>query len=532
MHFYRMLIVILCCSLSLFAQAEKGDSVAAEAIKTEAIERSQALQTLNVLTNVIGARLTNSKGLAAANDWTREALEKMGLSAEVEPWGEFGRGWDMKSFRAGIVAPYAIPLIAYPKAWSPATRGTVRSKILYINETKLEDIQKKYSNKLKNAIVLLGDKVKIEEDFEADAKRWSDSELLTMSNAGKNEGRAESFRRSFRKSPRFSAFIERQRIFTWINNQQPALIVDGGSFSFRGGTPHSGVVRVMGASMPLVDESDPFGNTNPKAWDPNPPAVAPQIAISAEQYNQLIELIKSGKEVIMECDLQVEWRDKDLKAYNTIGTWSGSDRKDETVMIGAHLDSWHSSTGATDNAAGVSVMMEAIRILKAIGFQPRRTIKIGLWSAEEQGLLGSAGYVNKHLYDSTGAKPGYEKFNVYFNMDNGGGQIRGIYLQGHEDVQPYFRQWMEPFRSWGASTISLKGTGSTDHMSFISAGLNGFQFIQDPMDYSNITWHTNMDMYDHIQPLDLKRNAAIVAYFVYMSAMSDEVLPKRAIEKE
>ncbi|KAB2881046.1 M20/M25/M40 family metallo-hydrolase [bacterium] len=514
-------------SFELHAQFNPADTLVAFNIKKEAIENSKVMELLNVLTNVIGPRLTNSKGMAAANAWSQKTLESYGLTAQVEAWGEFGRGWDVKSFRAGVTAPYAFQLIAYPKAWSPATIGAVKGKIIYVNEKNLEAVKTKYDGKLKNAIVLLGEKIKVEPSFEPAAKRVTDAELLAMANASQKDEPRGSYRAQFRNSSFYPAYVERSKIFTWVNEQQPALILDGGTSSSRMPGRNSGVVTVQSANTPLLDEEDVFGRKNPKPYDVKPPFIAPQVVIAAEQFNQLAELIINGKDVKLECDLQVDWQNKDTKGYNTIAEWEGSDLKDEIVMIGAHMDSWHGATGATDNAAGVAVMMEAVRILKQLDIKPRRTIRVGLWSGEEQGLLGSRNYVAKHLKDSMSTKPDYEKFNVYYNLDNGGGQIRGIHMQGNEKAAENFRQWLEPFRAWDASTISLKKTGSTDHAAFDDAGLPGFQFIQDPLEYGSKTWHTNMDMPDHIVAQDMRRNAAIVAYFVYQSAMQDERLPRK-----
>ncbi len=524
----RFLLVSLATVLFFVcrATAQNTDTLVAYNIKKEALENSKVMDLLNVLTNVIGPRLTNSKGMTAANAWTQKTLASYGLKAEVDPWGEFGRGWDIKSFRASVTAPYAYQLIAYPKAWSPATNGVVKGKIVYINERNLDSVKSKYGGKLKNAIILLGDKIKVEPSFEAAAKRVSDSELLAMANAPQDKEPRGSWRQQFRNSPGFAGYIERLKIFTWVNEQKPALILDGGS-SGRGPSRNSGVVTVQSANMPLVDENDVFGPKNPKPYDVKLPFIAPQVVIAAEQFNQIAEIVKNGHDVMMECELQVEWHTKDTKGYNTIAEWEGTDLKEEVVMIGAHLDSWHGSTGATDNATGVAVMMEAVRILKQLDIKPRRTIRVGLWSAEEQGLLGSRHYVENYLKDSTSVKPGYDKFSVYYNLDNGGGQIRGIHMQGNDGAAVIFRKWLEPFRGWHASTISLERTGSTDHVSFDNAGLPGFQFIQDPLEYGPKTWHTNMDNYDHVIPQDMQRNAAIVAYFVYQSAMRDERVPRK-----
>ncbi len=525
----KLLFGILAITVLMPIQAQiikDTDTLMANRIKSEAIDNSRAIETLNYLTNVLGARLTNSKNQLSASHWTKDQFIKMGLKAEVEPWGEFGKGWDVKSFRANMTAPYALNMIAYPKAWSPSTNGVVKGKIIYVNEKSIDSAKAKFEGKLKNAIVFLGDKIKIEESFDAVAKRWSDSELLEMANSPAADGAMMNFREQFRKSPAYKAYFEKLKIFTWINSQKPALLVDAGAFSIRGGAKSYGIVNVQGANMPLADEKDVFGPLNPKAYAMNAPAIVPQVVMSTEQFNQIVELTKNGKEVSVECDLQVEWQTKDSKAYNTIAEWEGTDLKEEIVMIGGHLDSWHSSTGATDNAAGATAMIEAIRILKAMGVQPRRTIRVGLWSGEEQGLLGSKGYVKTHDLGKN------DKFSVYYNLDNGGGQIRGIYMQGNEKVQPLFRKWFEPFRSWNASTLTMQNTGSTDHISFDEVGLPGFEFIQDPIAYSGKTWHTNMDMSDHVIPQDLMRSSAIVAYFVYMSAMRDEKIGRKVLESK
>lgn len=524
--FLFVFILLFTRTLAICAQTAP-DTMIAFNIKKEAVENSKVMDLLNTLTNVIGPRLTNSKGMTAANVWSQQTLASYGLKAEVEPWGEFGRGWDIRSFRAGITAPYAFQLIAYPKAWSPATNGVVKGKIVYINEKSLDEVKAKYTGKLKSAIVLMGEKAKIDPSFEAAGKRYTDAELLAMANAPAEKEPRMNYRLQFRTSPGYASYVERLKIFTWINEQQPALILDGGAGGMRGPGRNSGIVTVQTANTPLADENDVFGPKNPKPYDLKPPFIAPQVVIAAEQFNQLVELIRNGKDVTMECELQVEWQTKDTKGYNTIAEWEGTDLKDEVVMIGAHMDSWHSSTGATDNAVGVAVMMEAVRILKQLDIKPRRTIRIGLWSGEEQGILGSRRYVFNHLKDSTSSKPGYDQFSVYYNLDNGGGQIRGIHMQGNDGAASLFRSWLEPFRAWNASTISLEVTGSTDHVAFDNAGLPGFQFIQDPMEYFAKTWHTNMDMPDHVVAQDAQRNAAIVAYFVYQSAMRDGKIPRK-----
>jgi Zn-dependent M28 family amino/carboxypeptidase len=257
--------------------------------------------------------------------------------------------------------------------------------------------------------------------------------------------------------------------------------------------------------------------------------------LAMEDYMSLCRLAKAGIPVKLEIDVKTSFLTHDFKAYNVVAEIKGTDPKlkDEVVMLGGHLDSWHSATGATDNAAGCAVMLEAVRILKSLGIKPRRTIRIALWSGEEQGLLGSKGYVKEHFGDPTTMelKPAHEKFSSYFNLDNGTGRIRGIYLQGNEKLRDVFVEWLKPFKDLGATTITISNTGGTDHLSFDAVGLPGFQFIQDGIEYNTRTHHTNMDTYDHLIADDMKQNATIVAAFVYNAAMRDEKLPRKELPK-
>ena len=282
----------------------------------------------------------------------------------------------------------------------------------------------------------------------------------------------------------------------------------------------------------------------------------PQIVVAVEQYNRLVRMIQQGESLKMAVDLDVKFFDKDLMAYNSVAEIPGSDLKDQVVMLGGHMDSWHSGTGATDNAAGVAVCMEAVRILKALNLQPRRTIRIALWTGEEEGLYGSSAYVKQHFGSratpanraagggagggfgggpgqaNLGAletKPEYEKLSGYFNLDNGTGKIRGIYLQGNEAARPIFREWLAPFKDMGATTVTIRNTGSTDHASFDAINLPGFQFIQDTIEYDTRTHHSNQDVYDRIQADDMKESAIIMAAFVYNTAMRDEMLPRKPL---
>jgi carboxypeptidase Q len=342
----------------------------------------------------------------------------------------------------------------------------------------------------------------------------------------------------------------------FLADEGAALLVDCSSQG------EAGTLFVQGASipsampLPMPGQGGPGGQgpRRPSAWDKDAPKLPPQIVMAKESFNRLVRMIEQGEALKMVVDLSVQFHDDDLMAYNTIAEIPGTDLKDEVVMLGGHLDSWHSGTGATDNAAGVAVAMEAMRIIKALDLKPRRTVRIGLWTGEEQGLLGSRAYVAQHFgkvsppgsgsqgapetsaarTEGTGGKPAapelkpeYASFSGYFNLDNGTGKIRGVYMQGNEAVRPIFRKWLQPFREMGASTLTISNTGGTDHQSFDGIGLPGFQFIQDDIHYDTRTHHSNQDVYDQIQADDMKQAAVIMAAFVYNTAMRDEKLPRK-----
>jgi len=315
-----------------------------------------------------------------------------------------------------------------------------------------------------------------------------------------------------------------------------------------------GTIFVDEAVVPHeLDMSSPFATIRslfinaPQPWEKDTPRIIPQLVLAVEQYNRLARMIQAGEKLQMRVSVSAQFSDSDLNAYNTIAEIPGTDKADEIVMIGGHLDSWHSGTGATDNGAGVAAAMEAVRIIQALGLKPRRTIRVGLWSGEEQGLFGSRAYVAQHFgapaNDSKDASfmrmiqggvaskitrgPEYDKLSAYYNLDNGTGRIRGIYLQGNEAVRPIFREWLAPFRDLGASTITASDTGGTDHLSFEAIGLPGFQFIQDEIEYDTRTHHSNQDVFDRIQAEDLKQASTIMAAFLYNTAMRDEKLPRK-----
>jgi hypothetical protein len=505
--------------LSAHDPAVQMDDGTIERIRTQSLDSSLVMDYLFYLTEAVGPRLTNSTGYIRASRWAVQALNELGFQSKLEPYGEFGRGWDLKAFHATMTKPYVMPLIAFPRAWSPGTNGTAKGRVVYIAEMGLDEVKQKWQGKLKGKIVLFGKPSAVVSSFEAFASRWTDSALAAMAvDSGES---AVSWREQARRSPWYQAYRERQKIISWLDSQQPAVIIQGGDP--RGKGAH-GTVFVQQAARPLSENDDPFADSSTPIYGKQSPLHAAQVAVASEHYNTMARLAEHGMTVEMECRVDVQFVDHDLQGYNVIAEWEGSDRKDEVVMVGAHLDSWQSSTGTTDNAANCATIMEALRILKTLGTAPRRTIRLILWTGEEQGLFGSKGYVANHFGNASDKKPGFDKLVAYFNLDNGAGQIRGIYAENDRRVAATFAEWLRPFNDWGAGTVTLKSVGSTDHESFQKAGLPGFQFIQDPLDYHTRAHHSNMDTYDRVIPQDVKRNAAIVAYFIWMAATSEKKL--------
>jgi len=513
-------------------------------IREEGLTRSHVMETLSYLTDVIGPRLTGSPNMKRANDWTRDQLAKWGLqNAHLESWGPFGRGWALKSFSAEVIEPQEIALIAYPKAWSPGANIPLGDVVYF--DAKDEAGFASFKGRLQGKIVLLGSSAEVEAHFEAQATRLTEKQLLDLADAGMpgREGRA--------LTPGLLEFIKSRVLaakkLQFISNEGAALVVfpsngDGGTLFVDAATvPHD-----LDMSSPIATvRSLFFGDEQPYKLNVKPPV--PQIVLSVEQYNRIMRMIAAGEKVRMKVALATEFSKDQQLGYNTIAEIPGSDKADEIVMVGGHMDSWHSGTGATDNGAGVAAAMEAVRIIQALGLKPRRTIRIALWSGEEQGLLGSQAYVAQHFgkpdnesKDETfmrlvrggiAAKiargPEYDKLSAYYNLDNGTGRIRGVYLQSNEAVRPIFRRWLQPFRDLDASTLTVSDTDGTDHLSFDAIGLPGFQFIQDEIEYDTRTHHSNQDVFDRIQAGDMKQAATIMAAFIYNTAMLDDKLPRK-----
>ncbi len=512
---------------TLWAQ-ETVDLNAVQRIRSEALENSHVMEYAFYLTDVHGPRLTNSPGFHAAADWTVKKLEEIGLAGvKKEKWGPFGRGWSYSRFSAHIVTPVYQPLIGFPYAWSPGTNGPVTGEVVFAPMREAADFER-YKGKLKGKIVMVDQARLTPMQAAALGRRYADTELDGLDSpaldavrtAPAATGPVGAPRRigplAARDTAAATTATNATRRRTGLRNEflkrEEALAVIGVGYAGDGGT-------VFASSMGAYD-----------AKYPDPP---PAIAVTPEHYNRMVRLLEAKQTVTVEIGVKAQFHTETTDSYNLIGELPGGKKADEVVMIGAHFDSWHGGTGATDNAAGSAVMMEVMRILKSLGQPLDRTVRIALWSGEELGLLGSRAYVKEHFAAPETMKPTtqHSKIAAYFNYDNGTGKIRGVYLQGNNAVRPIFAKWLEPLHDLGARTLSVRDTRGTDHLAFDEIGLPGFQFVQDPIEYQTRTHHSNMDVYDHLVEADLKQAAAVIASFAYHSAMRPEPLPRKPLPK-
>jgi hypothetical protein len=506
-----------------------------ERIRDEGMNRSQVMQTLSYMTDVIGPRLTGSPNMKRANEWTRDKMKEWGMqNAHLESWGPFGRGWSLRTYSASIVEPQFIAVNGFPKAWSPSTRGTVTSEIVLVEGKTASDLDK-YKGKLRGKIVFVSAERPLKANEKAYSSRLKDETLEKMAAATpKEDGDVPppAMMKNIREH-----FNDQAVKIKFLIDEGAAVMVDNSG----GGS--GGTIFVQGASVgvemgEIKSFDDLFASAafqpQNKKYEAN---MLPQMTLATEDYNRIVRMIKAGGTPRMSVNIETQYHDDDPMGYNTIAEIPGSDPalKDEVVMLGAHLDSWHSSTGATDNGAGSAAVMEAARIIQASGLKPRRTIRVGLWSGEEQGLFGSINYVKQHLgeRESGGAlnkRADYDKLSAYYNLDNGTGKIRGVYMQGNAAVRPFFEAWLAPFADLGAKTLTISNTGGTDHLPFDAIGLPGFQFIQDEIEYGTRTHHSNQDNFDRIQADDMKQASTIIAAFAYQTAMMDGKLPRKPLK--
>jgi carboxypeptidase Q len=533
MYRISILFLLLAVCMQQSAAQEKLDTAAIAKIKEEGLNHSQVMEISSWLSDVHAPRLNWSPEYREAAEWAAAKLKEYGAeNVHFENFAPVGKGWSLKKFFLNITKPQMFSVIAYPKAWSPGTRGTVDAKVIYLDAVNESDLAK-FHGKLKGKLVLISEPVKVQPHFQPDASRRADSTLLQLANRNISDQN-----RFFRRERGDSASVQRFRFgfrkLEFCQSEGAAAILDANPGD--DGT----LLYVQGATVPQMPQ-DPveYFNNRKNPYDADAPAILPQITVSAEQYNRLVRTIQKGIPVKAEMRLDVETTKAD-SSFNIIAEIPGTDLKNEAMLIGAHFDTWHSGTGATDNGSGVAVCFETLRIIKKLGLQPRRTIRICLWGGEEEGLLGSRAYVKQHYAErqdtikqqgtsASGSiifKPEANSFSVYFNNDHGGGRVRGVYLQSNEGARSIFRSWLAAYGDPVAQTLTIANTGGTDHQAFDGVGLPGFQFIQDPMDYSLRTRHSNMDVYDRLVEDDMKQAATIMALFAYNAAMRDQLFPR------
>ncbi len=507
LYFKSAFAALMLTSASLYAQ-ETVDTAVFSRIRKAEMTNSHIPSIAHYLTDVSGPRLTNSPGYLRAGNWAVETMKKWGMAnAALEPWGNFGKGWEIQDFSISFKAPYSQSITAYPEPWSGNTKGPISGEVVVLPQANAMDTAYiiKHAADFKGKFVLIAGKApSYEPDFKPSAERLSDTELANMK---------DTYMLS-------REVLEGYLKYFNLIDRVPKLIQQSGALAIltAGAEDRNGTVFVQGLIGYKTNTSESIV----------------KVAISSEDGQRIKRLTESGHKVELNLNVQGKFNDADIKGYNVVGEIPGTDPKlkSQLVMLGGHMDAWASSTGATDNGAGCIVMMEAVRLLDSLGLKPKRTIRIALWGGEEQGLLGSYGYVKNHFrgVDLT-VKPEQAKVSAYFNLDNGTGKIRGIFAQGNTAIKPIFEQWFKPFADLGASTVTMANTGSTDHLSFDWAGIPGFQFIQDPIDYETRTHHSNMDNYDHLKMEDLKQAAIIVASFVYQTSTRADMMPRKPLEK-
>ena len=528
--------------------AESVDWNMVNRIRDEGFARSQAMATARHLTEEIGPRLTGSPAMKEANEWTRDRLASWGLAnAEVEPWGEFGRGWSFDRAVVHLVEPFAMPLIALPEAWTPGTDGPVRGEVVRVSIESKDDLGA-YRGRLAGKVLLIDEPRPLRDWDEPVLHRYDAAELTELTDfeiPDEDGPGGRDWRGRWELRQALPAFLAEEGVVATIevSSRDAGLVRVGGG----GSREPDGDPGVPGLVM-AVEHYNRLARLAPAAQREDPEEAAADTEEEAAADAGDDEEEETGPAPVVEIDVVARFHDDDLQGYNTFADLPGTDLADELVMVGAHLDSWHGAAGATDNAAGSAIVMEAVRILAAIDARPRRTIRIALWSGEEQGLLGSREWVRaklgsrpidpeqedlpRFLRDETGPltlHALHDEVSAYFNIDNGGGRIRGIYTQGNAAVAPIFEAWLRPFHDLGATTVTTNDTGGTDHLPFDRVGVPGFQFVQDGMDYFSLTHHTNADTYDHLSREDLAQASVVLASFLYHAATRDEPLPRKPL---
>ena len=516
--------IMLLNPLPALAQGQSGPAIDPEIqakIRKEANENSQIMKTLHVLTDVHGPRLTGSPALKAAGEWAIKQMTAWGLAnGKLEPW-DFGHpGWSNERLTAHVLSPFKEPLVAEVLAWTPSTNGVVKAQVYQMvppnapTEEELNAYLEGEKAKVAGKIVMVGKQAVIPVNFNPQAKRIDDAQAKARYSGAAPAGPPPGVPRPQQAEPQQQPGQPKKLNAREVGEKVDAFLVASGA-----------ALRINDAAM----EQRRIRAFNNRTFDPA--KVVPTVIISNEDYGRISRILADGTPVEIEISILNQHYPEGKTAYNFIAEIPGTDKKDEVIMLGGHLDSWHAATGATDNAIGVATMMEAARILKAIGVAPRRTIRVALWSGEEQGLLGSLAYVKEHFGSFENPKPEFAKFGGYFNIDSGTGRARGMGVFGPPEGADILRGALEPFADLGFVGVNAsrsRGLGGSDHTAFNQAGLPGIGVGQDPIEYGSITWHTNLDTYERIVEDDAKKSAMVIAAAVYLLAMRDEMLPRFA----
>jgi hypothetical protein len=526
-------------ALNVLAQ-DSADLDVVHRIKAEAFTKGKVVEHLSVLTDRFGPRLTASPEYDAAARWILGRAQEWGLAnPRLEKWGPFGRSWSLKRFSAHLVEPQYGPLIGFPLAWSESTKGTVRAEPVYVPirrgnieqlKAEIERVKREYAGRLKGKIVMLSRLRQLNLQLQPPAKRHSDAELSTEATAVAPTIPPRPFDYSVLREPeepeeRGAFFRLAPRPF-WDALEERYEELQRELHAF---LRTEGAVAIFTAGL-RSDGGTVFGGAA-GSWKSRYQRPVTTVSLTPEHYNRIVRLLDQKTPVAIDIEVSAESSSSDVEAANVVAEITGGAKPGEVVIVGAHLDSWTGGTGATDNAAGCAVVMEAMRILKTLGLKLDRSVRMVLWSGEEQGLFGSKAYVETHFGHpkTMQLKPDHSRVSAYFNLDNGSGKIRGIYLQGNDAARPVFERWFAPLRDQGVTTISIRDTRFTDHESFDAVGIPAFQFIQDPLEYTTRTHHSNMDVFDHAQGADLMQASAVLASVIYHAANRAELLPRKPL---
>ena len=504
-------ILLVCVSAVVAAQsAEHVDTAMVARIKEEGLTRSRVMDHVEWLSDVYGPRVTGSPALAQASEWAMKALREWGLVDVHQERFAFGHGWTIQRFSIHLVEPQAQPLIGYPRAWTVSTPGPVAAQVIAANLRTVEDFDR-YRGKVKGKIVLTQAARAVPMLDGRVVLRMSDADLAEAAGPATPHRDEGTFDRTFPR--RLQAFLAAEGAVAALDRGSDEVNAAGGSdLSWTTQRTDGGTVFPSGGG----------------SRDPGAPQV-PTATLAVEHYNRMLRILEKGVPVSVELNIQAQFHaETTANGINTMAEIRGTDMADQVVILGAHVDSTQAAAGATDNATGAAAMMEAMRILKAVGAQPRRTIRVALWGGEEQGLLGSRAYVREHFADpvTMTLKPEHERLSAYFNLDNGTGRIRGIWLQGNDATRPIFETWMQSLADLGVTTVGPRRVSGTDHVAFDEVGLSAFQFMQDRLEYNSRTHHSNMDFVDRVQRDDVVQMATVAAVFAYNAAMRDNRLPR------